>query len=62
MSIDRPDLRKVWRGYIRELMKDPGYQIRKAQFLAQKKERFQDNKRGPLHEEDKAGETLPPQF
>lgn len=52
MSIDRPDLRKVWRGYIRELMKDPGYQIRKAQFLAQKKERATDQS-VPLQAEDK---------
>lgn len=61
MSIDRPDLRKVWRGYIRELMKDPGYQIRKAQFLAQKKERESLGSE-PLQDEDKAEETLPPQF
>lgn len=60
MSIDRPDLRKVWRDYIRELMKDPDYEARKAQFLAQKKER-QNERQEPLHEKDKAG-TLPPQF
>ena len=52
MSIDRADLRKVWRGYIRELMNDPGYQIRKAQFLAQKKER-EPVESEPLQEEDK---------
>ena len=52
MSIDRADLRKVWRGYIRELMQDPGYQIRKAQFLAQKKERGTVGSK-PLQEEDK---------
>ena len=52
MSIDRADLRKVWRGYIRELMQDPGYQIRKAQYLAQKKER-ETLRSEPLQEEDK---------
>ena len=52
MSIDRADLRKVWRGYIRELMQDPGYQIRKAQYLAQKKERATVESE-PLQEEDK---------
>ena len=52
MSINRADLRKVWRGYIRELMNDPGYQIRKAQFLAQKKER-ETLRSEPLQEEDK---------
>ena len=52
MSIDRADLRKIWRGYIRELMQDPGYQIRKAQYLAQKKERATDQ-RVPLQAEDK---------
>ena len=60
MSIDRADLRKVWRGYIRELMQDPGYQIRKAQFLAQKKERGTVGSK-PLQDEDK-DKTLPPQF
>lgn len=60
MSIDRADLRKVWRGYIRELMQDPGYQIRKAQFLAQKKERETLGSE-PLQNEDK-DKTLPPQF
>lgn len=57
MSIDRPDLRKVWRGYIRELMKDPGYQIRKAQFLAQKKERESLGSE-PLQEGDKVNACL----
>lgn len=52
MSIDRADLRKVWRGYIRELMQDPGYQIRKAQYLAQKKER-EPVESEPLQTEDK---------
>ena len=61
MSIDRADLRTVWRNYIRELQRDPTYEIRKAQFLAQKKERL-DSGREPLQEEDKAGETYPPQF
>lgn len=56
MSIDRADLRKVWRGYIRELMQDPGYQIRKAQFLAQKKEREPVGSE-PLQEEDKENLT-----
>lgn len=56
MSIDRPDLRKVWRGYIRELMQDPGYQIRKAQYLAQKKERATVESE-PLQEEDKENLT-----
>lgn len=60
MSIDRPDLRKVWRGYIRELMKDPGYQIRKAQFLAQKKERATVESE-PLQDEDK-NNSYPPNF
>lgn len=52
MSIDRADLRTVWRNYIRELMQDPGYQIRKAQYLAQKKERATDQS-VPLQAEDK---------
>lgn len=56
MSIDRADLRKVWRGYIRELMQDPGYQIRKAQYLAQKKERATVESE-PLQEEDKENLT-----
>lgn len=58
MSINRPDLRKVWRGYIRELMKDPDYEIRKAQFLAQKKERATDQS-VPLQDEDKNKSYLP---
>ena len=61
MSIDRPDLRKVWRGYIRELMKNQEYYIRREQFLAQKKERATVASE-PLQDEDKAEETLPPQF
>ena len=52
MSIDRADLRKVWRGYIRELQKDPAYEGRKAQFLAQKKER-ETLRSEPLQDEDK---------
>ena len=61
MSSDRSDLRKIWRTYIRELQKDPTYQTRKEQFLKQKKER-EPMGREPLQEEDKAGETYPPQF
>lgn len=57
MSIDRADLRKVWRGYIRELMQDPGYQIRKAEYLAQKKEREPMGSE-PLREGDKVGTCL----
>lgn len=60
MSVDRADLRKVWRGYIRELMHDPGYQIRKAQFLAQKKER-ETLRSEPLQDEDK-NKSYPPNF
>ena len=52
MSIDRADLRTVWRNYIRELQQDPTYEIRKAQFLAQKKEREPVGSE-PLQEEDK---------
>ena len=57
MSIDRADLRKIWRNYIRELMQDPGYQIRKAQYLAQKKERATVESE-PLQEGDKAQTCL----
>lgn len=57
MSIDRPDLRKVWRDYIRELMKDRDYEIRKAQFLAQKKEREPMGSE-PLREGDKVETCL----
>ena len=60
MSIDRADLRKVWRGYIRELMQDPDYEIRKAQFLAQKKER-ETLRSEPLQDEDK-NKSYPPNF
>lgn len=60
MSIDRADLRKVWRGYIRELMKDPDYELRKAQFLAQKKERATVESE-PLQDEDK-NNSYPPNF
>lgn len=60
MSIDRPDLRKVWRDYIRELMKDPDYEIRKAQFLAQKKERDTVGSK-PLQDKDK-NKSYPPNF
>jgi len=60
MSSDRSDLRKVWRGYIRELMQDPGYQIRKAEYLAQKKERATDQS-VPLQDEDK-NKSYPPNF
>ena len=52
MSIDRADLRTVWRNYIRELQQDPTYEIRKAQFLAQKKER-ETPRSEPLQDEDK---------
>lgn len=52
MSIDRADLRTVWRNYIRELQQDPTYEIRKAQFLAQKKEREPVGSE-PLQDEDK---------
>lgn len=52
MSIDRADLRTVWRNYIRELQQDPTYEIRKAQYLAQKKERETLGSE-PLQEEDK---------
>ena len=60
MSIDRPDLRKVWRGYIRELMKNPEYYIRREQFLAQKKERGTVESK-PLQDEDK-NNSYPPNF
>lgn len=60
MSFDRPDLRKVWRGYIRELQKDPTYEIRKAQFLAQKNERCTVES-NPLTDEDK-NKSYPPNF
>lgn len=52
MCIDRADLRTVWRNYIRELQQDPTYEIRKAQYLAQKKERATDQS-VPLQAEDK---------
>ena len=52
MSIDRADLRTVWRNYIRELQQDPTYEIRKAQYLAQKKERGTVGSK-PLQAEDK---------
>ncbi|MBQ2627373.1 MAG: hypothetical protein IJG17_06255 [Eubacterium sp.] len=52
MSIDRADLRTVWRNYIRELQQDPTYEIRKAQYLAQKKERA-TLRSEPLQTEDK---------
>ena len=60
MSIDRPDLRKVWRGYIRELMKNPEYYIRREHFLAQKKERATVESE-PLQDEDK-NKSYPPNF
>ena len=60
MSIDRADLRKVWRGYIRELMKNPEYYIRREQFLAQKKERATVESE-PLQNEDK-NKSYPPNF
>ena len=60
MSSDRSDLRKIWRTYIRELMQDPGYQIRKAQYLAQKKERGTVGSK-PLQDEDK-NKSYPPNF
>lgn len=52
MSSDRSDLRKIWRTYIRELQQDPTYEIQKAQFLAQKKERETLGSE-PLQTEDK---------
>lgn len=58
MSIDRSDLRTVWRNYIRELQEDPAYEARKAQFLAQKKER-ETLQSEPLQEEDKMQSYLP---
>ena len=60
MSSDRSDLRKIWRTYIRELKKDPTYEIRKAQFLAQKKERA-TLRSVPLQDEDK-NKSYPPNF
>ena len=57
MSIDRADLRKVWRNYIRELQQDPTYEIRKAQYLAQKKEREPVGSE-PLQEGDKTETCL----
>lgn len=57
MSSDRSDLRKVWRNYIRELQKDPTYQTRKEQFLAQKKERATVESE-PLREGDKVETCL----
>ena len=60
MSIDRPDLHKVWRTYIRELQKDPTYQTRREQFLAQKKERGTVESK-PLQDEDK-NKSYPPNF
>ena len=60
MSSDRSDLRKIWRTYIRELQKDPTYEIRKAQYLAQKKERATDQS-VPLQDEDK-NNSYPPNF
>ena len=58
MSIDRADLRTVWRNYIRKLQLDPSYQIRKAQYLAQKKEREPVGSE-PLQDEDK-NKSYPP--
>ena len=60
MSIDRADLRTVWRNYIRELQQDPTYEIRKAQYLAQKKERA-TLRSVPLQDEDK-NKSYPPNF
>lgn len=57
MSVDRADLRTVWRNYIRDLQQDPTYEIRKAQFLAQKKERATVESE-PLQEGDKAQTCL----
>ena len=57
MSSDRSDLRKIWRTYIRELQKDPTYQTRKEQFLAQKKERETLGSE-PLREGDKVNTCL----
>lgn len=60
MSIDRADLRTIWRNYIRELQQDPTYEIRKAQYLAQKKERGTVESK-PLQDEDK-NNSYPPNF
>ena len=60
MSSDRSDLRKIWRNYIRELQKDPTYQTRKEQLLAQKKERGTVGSK-PLQDEDK-NKSYPPNF
>lgn len=60
MSSDRSDLRKIWRTYIRELQKDPTYQTREEQFLAQKKERGTVGSK-PLQDEDK-NKSYPPNF
>ena len=48
----RRTLTSEWWHYIRELQKDPAYEGRKAQFLAQKKERTTDQS-VPLQAEDK---------
>lgn len=45
-------MQRVWRNYIRELQRDPDYEIRKAQYLAQKKER-EPVESEPLQTEDK---------
>lgn len=45
-------MQMIWRNYIRDLQQDPTYEIRKAQFLAQKKERATDQS-VPLQTEDK---------
>ena len=60
MSIDRADLRTIWRNYIRGLQQDPTYEIRKAQYLAQKKERA-TLRSVPLQDEDK-NKSYPPNF
>lgn len=49
-------LTSEWWHYIRELQKDPAYEGRKAQFLAQKKEREPVGSE-PLQEEDKENLT-----
>ena len=54
----RRALTSEWWHYIRELQKDPAYEGRKAQFLAQKKER-ETMRSEPLQDEDKM-QSYPP--
>ena len=47
-------MQRVWRNYIRELQRDPDYEIRKAQFLTEKKEKERAAVESePLQTEDK---------